>query len=93
MVGVEGNAFGFEQGALKVIVTVAEGGFGDFTFGIDDPMPRNILFWRDAKQCIADESCSAGQSCEAGDLTIGSDFTVGNPFDGFVNPIVGVHRK
>jgi hypothetical protein len=91
-VAIELDSFGFEEGALKMVVAFSEGGFGDFTFGVDNPVPRDFVGVGDAEESIADETGLAGESGEFGDLSVGGDVTVGDLADDFVDLVVLGHR-
>jgi hypothetical protein len=91
-VAIEPNPFCFEEGALEMVVAFSEGGFGDFAFGIDDSVPRDVVGVGDAEEGIADETGLARESGKLGDLSVGGDASRRDLADDIVDLVVLGHR-
>ncbi len=85
VVGVEHDAFLFEQASLEGVAAIAGGRVGHLSLRIDDAMPGNLDCGVEMLKDVSDEAGSPGQSGQRGDLAVGGHPTLGDAADDCAN--------
>ena len=84
---MKSNTLGFQELPLFLIVGIVLGK-GNFSYRIDNTVPRNIEALRNIVKRVTNEASVAREFAEFGNLAVGGNCATRNLLDDFPNPRV-----